>query len=182
METWTLKIGNLERELPVIALGNGISIASFVMFGDTELVECAAELLLRHPAFPRDRIDALVCPEAKAIPLVHALAVRLKLDYVVLRKTLKPYMRDAIAEPVKSITTSEVQTLVLDGPERKRLAGKKVCVVDDVVSTGGSLLAIERLLEKAGCQVVGKAAALLEEGGYPGSDLAYLARLPVFHS
>lgn len=180
MESYTLKIGELTRELPVIPLGNGVSIASFVMLGDTEMVEYAAENLLRHPAFPKNRIDALVCPEAKAIPLTHALAVRLHIDYVVLRKDLKAYMRDAIAESVTSITTRGTQTLVLDGPERKRLAGKRVCVVDDVVSTGGSLSAIERLLSRARCEVVGKAAVLLEEGGYAGEDIAYLARLPVF--
>ena len=105
MESYTLKIGELTRVLPVIPLGNGVSIASFVMLGDTEMVEYAAENLLRHPAFPKNRIDALVCPEAKAIPLTHALAVRLQIDYVVLRKDLKAYMRDAIAESVTSITT-----------------------------------------------------------------------------
>ncbi len=180
MDTYTLEIGGLTRELPIVPVGDGLSIASFVMLGDTELVERVADGLLRHPDFPRGKIDILVCPEAKAIPLAHAVAVRLGVDYVVLRKSLKSYMRNALAETVESITTGGTQTLVLDGPERERLTGKRVCVVDDVVSTGCSLASIEKLLSKVDCEVVGKIAALLEDGGYDGRDLTYLGRLPVF--
>jgi len=150
------------------------------MLGDTALVEAAAEALVSHPEFPRDSIDLLVCPEAKAIPLTHAIAVRLGCNYVVARKNVKSYMQDPLVESVASITTAGKQTLVLDGPDCKALGGKNVCIVDDVVSTGGSLLSLEKLLAKTGCTVVGKAAVLLEEAGYAGTDLVFLARLPIF--
>ncbi len=180
MQTYTLRIGSLIRELPVVPVSQELSIASFVMLGDTSLVEAAADALFAHPRFPRSGIDLLVCPEAKAIPLTHALAVRLSLDYVVVRKTVKAYMREPVVETSSSITTSGTQTLVLDAPDCDRLRGKTVCVVDDVVSTGGSLFALERLLSRVGCAVACKAAVLLEEGGYDGTDLVYLERLPVF--
>ncbi len=178
--TYTLKLAGFERILPIINVAPGLSIASFVMLGDTELIEAAAEALFSHPEFPRRTIEMLVCPEAKAIPLTHALAVRLGIDYVVLRKTEKSYMKNHLVEKTKSITTSGEQQLVLDGPDRDRLSGKRICIVDDVVSTGGSIKAIEKILAKIGCITVSKAAALLEEGGYDGNDILYLERLPVF--
>jgi adenine phosphoribosyltransferase len=180
METFCLTIGSVRRELPIVPVSDALSIASFVMLGDTELVEAAADALVHDPRFPRENIDLLVCPEAKAIPLTHAVAVRLGVNYVVVRKHVKSYMQNPLVEEVSSITTKGKQTLVLDGPDRAVLAGKKVCVIDDVVSTGGSLRSIEQLLEQTGCSVVCKAAALLEEGGYSGEDLVFLARLPVF--
>jgi adenine phosphoribosyltransferase len=180
MKTFTLSIGAVVRQLPVVRVSASLSIASFVMLGDTELVEAAAEALVSHPSFPRDSVDLLVCPEAKAIPLTHAIAVRLGLNYVVVRKNVKSYMQEPLVESVSSITTAGKQTLVLDGPDCAALSGKKVCIIDDVVSTGGSLRSLENLLAKTGCKVVGKAAVLLEEGGYAGTDLVYLARLPVF--
>ena len=180
MKTFTLSVGSVTRDLPLVRVSDSLSIASFVMLGDTKLVEAAADALVSHPAFPRNTIELLVCPEAKAIPLTHALAVRLGCNYVVARKSVKSYMQEPIVESVSSITTAGTQTLVLDGPDCRAIAGKKVCIVDDVVSTGGSLSSIEKLLAKTGCTVVGKAAVLLEEGGYAGNDLVYLARLPIF--
>jgi adenine phosphoribosyltransferase len=182
LKTYTLRIAGLERMLPIINVAPGLSIASFVMLGDTALIEAIAESLYRHASFPRENIEMLVCPEAKAIPLTHALAVRLGLDYVVLRKTQKSYMKDCLVEKTKSITTSGEQQLVLDGPDKAKLHGKRVCIVDDVVSTGGSLKAIENLLAKIDCTVVSKVAALQEEGGYDGEDILYLEKLPVFRA
>lgn len=182
MKTYTLSIGSVVRELPVVAVSGSLSIASFVMLGDTALIEAAADALVAHPGFPRSSIDLLVCPEAKAIPLTHAIAVRIGCNYVVVRKNVKSYMQDPLVEIVSSITTAGKQTLVLDGPDRKALAGKRVCIVDDVVSTGGSLLSLEKLLAKTGSTVVAKAAVLLEAGGYAGEDLIYLDRLPVFRT
>ncbi len=179
-DTYTLQIAGLERTLPIINIAEGLSIASFVMLGDTQLIEAAAESLCSHPRFPREKIEMLVCPEAKAIPLTHALAVRLGIDYVVLRKTEKSYMRNHLVEKTKSITTKSEQQLVLDGPDKERLSGKQVCIVDDVISTGGSIRAIEKMLAKIDCRVVSKAAALLEDGGYEGTDILYLEKLPVF--
>ncbi len=180
MKTYTLSIGSLVRELPIVRVSDRLSIASFVMLGDTALIEAAADALVAHPGFPRSGIDLLVCPEAKAISLTHAVAVRLGCDYVVVRKTVKSYMQDPLVETVVSITTKGTQTLVLDGPDRKALSGKKVCIVDDVVSTGGSLDSLGRLLARTGCTVTARAAVLLEEGGHTGEDLVFLARLPVF--
>lgn len=180
MKTYSLTVGSVTRELPLVPVSDALSIASFVMLGDTALTEACADALVAHPSFPRGKVDLLVCPEAKAIPLTHAVAVRLGLNYVVVRKTVKSYMQSPLVEEVSSITTAGKQTLVLDGPDRAALAGKRVCVIDDVVSTGGSLRSIERLLAKTGCTIVAKAAALLEEGGYEGNDVIYLQRLPVF--
>jgi adenine phosphoribosyltransferase len=178
--TYTLHIAGVERILPIININDELSIASFVMLGDTQLIEAIAESIFSHPQFPRKKIEMLVCPEAKAIPLTHALAVRLGIDYVVLRKTVKAYMKNHLVEKTKSITTSGEQQLVLDGPDKTRLLGKRVCIVDDVVSTGGSIHAIEKLLAKIDCAVVSKVAALLEDGGYNRTDILYLEKLPVF--
>ncbi len=178
--TYTLRIAGLERNLPVINITPELSIASFVMLGDTELIEAVAESLFRHPQFPLEKVEILVCPEAKAIPLTHALAVRLGVDYVVLRKTKKSYMKDCLVEKTKSITTSEEQQLILDAPDKVRLQGKQICLVDDVVSTGGSLNAMERLLANIDCHVISKVAALLEDGGHNGTEILYLEKLPVF--
>jgi adenine phosphoribosyltransferase len=173
-----LKVAGVTRQLPMVKVSDNLVIASFVMLGDTELVEKTAEELVTR--LPADRIEMLVCLEAKGIPLTHSIARRLGVNYVTVRKSVKSYMEDPLVEDVSSITTQGKQILVLDGVDRKKIEGKRVCVVDDVVSTGGSLRAVQRLLEKAGADVVCKAAVLLEEGGYDGADLVYLERLPVF--
>ncbi|GAB6280544.1 MAG: phosphoribosyltransferase family protein [Thermovirga sp.] len=175
-----LRVAGLTRRLPKVKVAEGLVIASFVMLGDTELVERTAEKLT--DMLPGERIDMLVCLEAKGIPLTHAIARRLGVNYVTVRKSVKSYMEDPLVERVSSITTQGEQILVLDGVDREKISGKSVCVVDDVVSTGGSLRAVQSLLEKAGAVVVCKAAVLLEEGGYDGSDLVFLERLPVFRS
>ena len=176
--TYTLKVAGVTRELKKVRVAPELVIASFVMLGDTELVERCADALLSR--MPREGLDLLVCLEAKGIPLTHALARRLGLDYVTVRKSVKSYMEDPLVVEVRSITTQAPQTLVLDGVDRRRLEGRTVGVVDDVVSTGGSLRAVETLLAKAGTQVACRVAVLLEEGGYHGEDLIFLERLPVF--
>ena len=175
---YTLKVAGIERELKKVRVAPGLVIASFVMLGDTELVERCADALL--PKMPREELDLLVCLEAKGIPLTHALARRLSLDYVTVRKSVKSYMDNPLVVEVQSITTAGTQLLVMDGVDRSKVEGKRICVVDDVVSTGGSLRSVERLLAEAGAEVVAKTAVLLEEGGYDGQDLVYLERLPVF--
>ena len=179
-DTYRLDVAGLVRNLPKIRLDSGLTIASFVMLGDTELIEACADALAAHPGFPADGIDLLVCPEAKAIPLTHALARRLGRDYVVARKSTKAYMRDSVAVEAESITTAGSQTLVLDGRDAARLRGRRVAVIDDVVSTGGSLKALRSLLEPTGCRIVVEAAVLLELAGYRDDTLVYLADLPVF--
>ncbi len=180
MQYYTLRVAGLTRRLPRIAVSDSLEIASFVMLGDTELIERSAHALYEHAGFPKFDIDVLVCPEAKAIPLAHALAKLTQVNYVVARKSVKAYMNDPIVEKVKSITTTDEQLLVLDGSDVATIRGRNVCIVDDVVSTGGSLTSLEKLLQKSGCRVVAKVAVLLEEGGYAGDDLVYLERLPVF--
>ncbi len=177
---YTLKVAGLKRRLPKIRISDSLAIASFVMLGDTELVERTARALYEHPSFPRYDVDVLVCPEAKAIPLAHAIANLLQVNYIVVRKSVKSYMKDPVVEKVTSITTSGEQLLVLNGADLARIRGRNVCIVDDVVSTGGSIIALERLLLKTGCTVVSKVAVLLEEAGYTGEDLIYLEKLPVF--
>jgi adenine phosphoribosyltransferase len=177
---YDLKLAGLERRLPVVEVAPGLAIASFVLLGDTALVEAVAERLAARPELAAAEI--LVCPEAKAIPLTHALARRLGLDYAVIRKSVKSYMRSPLVENARSITTAGGQTLVLDGADADRLRGKRVGLVDDVVSTGGSLAAAERLLARLPCALAVRAAALLEEGGHSGAGLVYLERLPVFRN
>ena len=181
METYTLNVAGLQRELPKVKIHDELAIASFVMFGDTELIESCAEQLVLQEGFPsRDEIDILCCPEAKGIPLVHAVARILGKNYVIARKSVKGYMSEPMVEKVQSITTIGAQTLVLDGSDIEKLEGKNVCIVDDVVATGGSIIGMVNMLKKIECNVVCKSAVLLEEAGYEDDDLVYLERLPIF--
>ena len=182
METYTLNVAGLQRELPKVQINDELAIASFVMFGDTELIESCAEQLILHTDFPNpvSQIDILCSPEAKSIPLVHAVARRLNINYVIARKSVKGYMSDPMVEKVQSITTIGAQTLVLDKCDVEKLEGKNICIVDDVVSTGGSIIGLENMLKKIECNVVCKVAVLLEEAGYDKDDLVYLEKLPIF--
>ena len=181
-EFFDLEVAGLKRKLPKVKINDKLAIASFVMFGDIELIERCALHLSIHPDFPKevDAIDVLICPEAKAIPLTHALARVLHLGYVVARKSVKGYMIDPMIEKVQSITTIGAQTLVLDRCDVEKLEGKKVCIIDDVVSTGGSIIGLQNMLETIDCDVVCKMAVLLEEAGYDKDDLVYLEKLPIF--
>ncbi|MEN6380311.1 MAG: phosphoribosyltransferase family protein [Synergistaceae bacterium] len=176
---YELKICGLTRSLKKVQVAPNLVIASFVMLGDTQMIEKSADALFNKMKEIKE-IDMLVCPEAKGIPLTHALAVRLGVDYVVARKSIKGYMENPITSEVRSITTNEKQIIVIDETDAAKLDGKRVCVVDDVVSTGGSLRSVEDVLAKTGCTVICKVAVLLEEGGYSGEDLIYLQKLPVF--
>jgi adenine phosphoribosyltransferase len=177
-EAYDLEVAGLKRRLPVVQVGENLWIASFVMLGDAELVNvCAANLAARLSG---QDVDFLVGPEAKVLPLLQALATFMGLKrYVVCRKSVKAYMQDPLVQAVESITTQGVQQLVLDGIDVHRLRGRRVAVVDDVVSTGGSLTGVEALLKRAGAQVVCR-AAVLKEGDFYQGDLVYLAYLPVF--
>jgi len=177
-KTYTLSVCGLERELPVVRVGDNLWIASFVMLGDVELVNiCAANLAAKLTKF---ELDYLVGPEAKVVPLLQALATLLgHRRYVVCRKSLKSYMQNPLVQEVKSITTAGTQKLVLDGVDVERLRGARVAIVDDVVSTGGSLTGVQQLLEKAQAKVVCR-AAVLKEGDFFTEELIYLEDLPVF--
>ena len=180
---YELKVAGLTRKLPKVKINDGLAIASFVILGDTELIEKCAEAIILHNDFPRtplDKIDIFCSPEAKAIPLVHTIARRLEKDYVIARKSVKGYMNDPMIEKVQSITTIGAQTLVLDRCDVKKIEGKKVCIIDDVVSTGGSIIGLQNMLETIDCNIVCKATILLEEAGYDKDDLVYLEKLPIF--
>ena len=180
---YELKVAGLTRKLPKVKINDGLAIASFVILGDTELIEKCAEAIILHNDFPRtplEKIDIFCSPEAKAIPLVHTIARRLEKDYVIARKSVKGYMNDPMIEKVQSITTIGAQTLVLDRCDVKKIEGKKVCIIDDVVSTGGSIIGLQNMLETIDCNIVCKATILLGEAGYDKDDLVYLEKLPIF--
>lgn len=176
-EYYHLTVAGLERDLPVCEINDKLSIAGFVLLGDYELTEaCAKEINSRLPEH-----DYLIAPEAKAIGLVNEMA-RLagEKKHFVARKGVKAYMTDPISVEVQSITTAKVQTLFLDGKDAEEIKGKRIVIVDDVISTGESLLAVEKLVEKAGGKVVARAAVLAEGDAADRTDIIYLEKLPLF--
>ncbi len=171
-----MKIAGLDRKLPICKLNDDISIAGFIMFGDAELtVAAAAEILKKVPEF-----DVIVTAEAKGIPLAHELSRQSGKKYVVCRKTAKLYMVKPVIVPVKTISTAADQTLILDEPDLLDLWNKRVLIADDVVSTGGAMLALESLVQKAGGEIVAKATVLAEGDAADRKDLIYLEKLPLF--
>jgi adenine phosphoribosyltransferase len=175
---YTAQICGLTRRLPYFEVAPGVRIAIFNMLGDTEIVEAIADELA--PRLPGDA-DALMTAEVKSIPLAHALAVRRHLPYVVARKTRKPYMLGAISVEVLSITTGAPQTLWLDGKDLSLVRGKRIVLVDDVISTGSTLRGMRKLVEQAGGTVIAEAAALTE-GNDPDQwkQIISTGNLPVF--
>ncbi|MFT4416801.1 phosphoribosyltransferase family protein [Fredinandcohnia humi] len=177
METYSLKIAGLKRELPIIPISDKLKIASFVILGDTEIVSATAPLL----AEKLTEVDFLVTAEAKGIPLVYELSKLLNMkEYIVARKSVKPYMDDPLINQVVSITTQKEQLLCLDGKDAEVIRGKRVALIDDVISTGESLKALEELVTKAGGIVVAKAAILAEGNAAERNDILFLEKLPVF--
>ncbi|MBQ6019514.1 MAG: adenine phosphoribosyltransferase [Clostridia bacterium] len=175
-DTYKMTIAGLERELPLCAVSDKLDIAAFILFGDVEVtIAAAAELLKRIPEF-----DYIVTPEAKSIPLAYEMARQSGKPYFVARKGLKVYMQEPVHVEVRSITTLHVQTLYLDGNEGKKLTGKKVVVLDDVISTGESLAATEELVKKFDCEIVAKAAVLAEGDAADRDDIVFLGKLPLF--
>ena len=173
---YTLKVAGLERQLPICPINEKLYIAGFVMFSDVELtVATATELIKKIPEH-----DIIVTAESKGIPLAYEMAKQLNERYIVARKMNKLYMQDPIHVNVKSITTEKVQTLFLDSLEAESLKGKRVLIVDDVISTGESLRALEVLVNTAGGNIVGKAAVLAEGDAADRDDLIFLEKLPVF--
>jgi adenine phosphoribosyltransferase len=179
---YEVEVAGVRRRLPVVAIRPGLRIAVLRLPGDVELVEAAAAALAaRLQAALGDALaeTVLVGPEAKAVPLVHALARALgHARYVIARKARKPYMQDPVAVPVESVTTPGTQELVLDGPDAAYLRGRSAVLVDDVVSTGGTLRALEALVLGQGARVLARAAVLSEGDGVPG--VLDLGRLPVW--
>ncbi len=173
-QTHEISIGSIKRDLPIINVGE-ISVALLNLLGDSELTEVAADELIKKMP---DGVDVLVTPEAKAIPLAHAMSVKTKLPYIVVRKTEKPYMVGAVKKTVISITTGKPQDLVLDGADIEKVRGKTVAIIDDVVSTGGTLRSLSQLLEQVGGNVSYTLAVLTE--GDERDDVIALGHLPLF--
>lgn len=174
---YTLEVAGVTRQLPIMQVSDSLCIASFVILGDCEIVTQAAPLI--EAELPQ--VDYIVTAEAKGIPLVHELCRLRGLPYyIVARKSVKPYMSKPLTDEVVSITTQKKQTLCLDGKDALLLQGKRVAIVDDVISTGESLSAIERLVEKAGGNIVARAAILAEGDAVRRDDIIFLEELPLF--
>ena len=178
-ETYTLHVAGLTRELTICKVNDHMDIAAFIMLGDAELtVAAAAELLKKCPDF-----DILLTAEAKGIPLAHEMARQAgDKKYFVARKGPKLYMRDTFGVAVRSITTDKEQHLYLDGQDAKFIKGKRVLILDDVISTGESLKALEALVEKAGGIICGRMAILAEGDAKDRKDIIYLEPLPLFNA
>lgn len=178
MKTYEMTIAGVKRALPICPVNENLSIGAFVIFGDPELTTaCADALLKRAPAY-----DYIITAEAKGIPLAHEMA-RLagNQKYFIARKKAKLYMTSVFEVTVNSITTEGEQKLYLDGADAELMRGKRVLIVDDVISTGESLKAVEKLVEAAGGVIVGKMAILAEGDAQSREDLIYLNPLPLFH-
>ena len=172
-----MKVAGVERDLPLCPIGENLNIGAFVLFGDVELTEkCAEALYAKAPEH-----DVMITAESKGIPLVHAMCrISGKNRYVLARKSVKLYMKDVIKCETQSITTAAKQTLYLDGDDANYLRGKRVLIVDDVISTGGSLLSLENLVEQSGGKVVGKMTILAEGDATEREDIIFLEKLPLF--
>ena len=175
-EFYALEVAGLTRELAICPVDETLSIAAFIMFSDVELtVACARELLTRVPEH-----DVLITAESKGIPLAYEMSRQSGKKYLLARKSLKLYMRDAVQVEVRSITTANIQQLYMDAQDMAYLRGKRVLLVDDVISTGESINALEQLVLQAGGQIAGKAAVLAEGDAAKREDIIFLAPLPLF--
>ena len=175
--TYPITIAGLKRELPLCPLTDDLMIGAFVIFGDVELTCASAKALLeKAPEY-----DYLLAPEAKAIPLIHEMARQSgRNEYMLVRKAKKLYMDGVFETEVKSITTEAVQKLYMDGADARKLSGKRVLVLDDVISTGESIAAVEKLVQDAGGIVVGRMAILAEGDAANRDDILFLEKLPLF--
>ncbi|MCI6760283.1 MAG: adenine phosphoribosyltransferase [Clostridiales bacterium] len=178
--TYPMTIAGIKRELPLCKVADDFYIGAFIMFGDAEItVACAKELLARAPK----EYDYLLTAEAKSIPLIHEMARQSGAsEYFVARKGMKVYLTDPIHVQVRSITTQHDQDLYLSGADAAKMRGKKILIVDDVISTGESLHALEELVHQAGGEVAGRMAVLAEGDAQKREDIVYLEKLPVFNA
>ena len=176
---YEIEIAGLKRKLPLCPITDSLYIGAFIMFGDVEITRAAAtELLKIAPAH-----DIMITAESKGIPLVYEMARQSNAEnYLLARKTPKLYMRNIFSVEVKSITHATVQTRYLDGDDAEAMRGKRVLIVDDVVSTGESRRALETLVTKAGGIIAGKMCVLAEGDAANRDDIKYLSVLPVFNA
>ncbi len=174
---YRIKVAGVERDLTLCPIGENLNIGAFILFGDVELTEkCAEALLKKAPEY-----DVMITAESKGIPLIHAMC-RLsgKNRYVLARKSVKLYMSDVLKCETQSITTAQKQVLYIDGSDAEYMKGKRVLIVDDVISTGGSLLSLENLVNQAGGTIAGKMTILAEGDATERDDIIYLEKLPLF--
>ena len=179
MMTYPMHVAGLVRDLPICKVTEDFYIGAFIMFGDAEItVACAKELLARAPK----EYDYLLTAEAKSIPLIYEMAKVMKMPrYVIARKSVKGYMRNPIITTVNSITNmGKEQILVVDEHDAEFIKGKKVAIIDDVISTGSSIEAIEKLVKESGGEVIARAAVLAEGDAADRTDIIYLEKIPLF--
>jgi len=176
-KNYAIDIAGVKRELPLCRVNDNLYIAAFIMFGDVEITTNSAKALLeKAPDF-----DVLITAESKGIPLLYEMARQSGNNYyIVARKGPKLYMKDIITTQVDSITTDHVQTLCIGSQEAEAMRGKRVLIVDDVISTGESLAALEILINQVGGKIVGRMAVLAEGEAIARDDITYLAPLPLF--
>ena len=174
---YPLEVAGLKRQLPICKVSDSLYIAAFVIFGDVELTRaCATELIKKLPEH-----DLLITAEAKGIPLVYEMARQLgDRKYLIARKAVKLYMKQPHSVEVRSITTAKTQTLFIDKDDAEYMKGKRVVIVDDVISTGESLFAVEKLVKESGGTVAGRMAILAEGDAKYRDDIIYLEKLPLF--
>ena len=177
--TYELKVAGLTRQLKLSSISDDLRIAGFVVFGDVELtVACARELLKVMPEY-----DYIIAPEAKAIPLIHEVARQNgRNEYLLARKAAKAYMDGVFSVKYESITTKGTQELFMDAGDARKMQGKRVVILDDVISTGESLAAMEKLVEEASGNIVGRMAVLAEGDAAKRDDIIFLEKLPLFNS
>ena len=176
--TYPMHVAGLDRDLPLCKVNDNLYIGAFVIFGDVELtVACARELLKKAPEY-----DVLITAESKGIPLGYEMARQAGTNrYLIARKAPKLYMKNVFTVKVNSITTDHEQVLCIDGDDAEYMKGKRVLIVDDVISTGESLRAVEELVNQAGGNIVGKMAILAEGDATERDDIIYLEKLPLFN-
>lgn len=177
-DVYSIEIAGIKRDLPLFEIKPGLRIAILNILGDTELVQACARDLAKK--INEVDYDILVTAEAKSIPLAYALSVETKKPYIVLRKTYKPYMGDALQAETLSITTGQPQVLILDEKDRQLIQGKKVVILDDVISTGSTLQGMRMILDKANVSVVAEAAILTEGDRAQWMHIISLGHLPLF--
>lgn len=176
MATYKMTIAGLERELPLCPLNDKIDIGAFVMFSDVEItVASATELLKKCPDF-----DVILTAESKGIPLAYEMSRQCGKPYIVARKSVKLYMTNPVSVTVKSITTANEQTLYLSAEKADVINGKNVLLVDDVISTGESLKALEELVSRARGNISARTAVLAEGDAADRTDIIFLEKLPLF--
>lgn len=177
MKSYQLELCGVKRSLPFVRINDSTAFASFVIISDTELISAVAGEL----AAKIGPVDAIVTPEAKGIALAYEISRLLGLkEFIVARKSVKSYMKDYVCEEVHSITTKGTQHLYLDRAEADKIRGRRVCILDDVISTGESLRAVEGLVKKAGADIVCRAAVLAEGDAADRRDIVFLQKLPLF--